>query len=65
MKHEIIILLNGELKTYERWEDIPKKFDAVIKFNPYMPPPPHTKEDHEEIESWMPRFQELMKRGTL
>jgi hypothetical protein len=29
-----------------------------------MPPPPHSKEDHDEIESWMPRFKELMSRGS-
>lgn len=64
MKHEFIILKNGKLKTYHRFEDIPKSFENVIKFNPYMPPPPHTKEDHEEIESWIPKFKELLSRET-
>jgi hypothetical protein len=64
MKHEFVILRNGKLETYTRFEDIPKKFDNVIKFNPYMPPPPHTAEDHAEIESWIPRFRELMNRET-
>lgn len=62
MKSEFIIMVNGELRTYERWEDIPQKFDHVIKFNPYMPPPPHTPEQHAEIESWQHRLQELIKR---
>lgn len=62
MKSEFILLVDGELRTYECWEDIPDKFDHVIKFNPYMPEPPHTEEQHEEIESWYPRFQELMRR---
>jgi hypothetical protein len=64
MKHEFIILVKGKLKTYTNWEDIPEKFDNVIKFNPYMPPPPHTEKEHDEIESWMPRFKELMSRET-
>jgi hypothetical protein len=64
MEHEFVILENGKIKTYTRYEDIPLKFDAMIKFNPYMPPPPHSEEEHEEIDSWVPRFQELLKRGT-
>jgi len=64
MDHEFIILLNGELKTYTRYEDIPDKFDNLIKFLPRTPEPPHTHEQHEEIDSWMDRLQELLKRET-
>lgn len=61
-KHEFVILVNGELKTYDRYEDIPEVFDNVIKFLPVIPPGPHTHEQHEEIDSWHDKFKELMKR---
>jgi len=62
MKHEFVIREKGELKTYTRWEDLPESFEYVIRFNPHMPPPPHTDEEHHEIESWQSRFKELLTR---
>jgi len=62
MKSEFIVMVRGTVITYDRWEDIPAEIDHVIKFNPYMPPPPHTEEQHAEIHSWMPRLQELIQR---
>ena len=64
MAHEFVILLNGELLTYTKYEDIPKKFDNVVRFIPKIPEPPHTHEQHKEIDSWNERLHELMKRET-
>jgi hypothetical protein len=64
MSHEFVVLLNGKLKTYTKYEDIPERFDNVIRFIPKIPEPPHTHEQHEEIDSWNERLQELMKRET-
>ena len=64
MAHEFVVLLNGELKTYTKYEDIPERFDNVIRFIPEIPEPPHTHEQHEEIDSWNERLQELVKRET-
>lgn len=64
MEHEFVILLNGKLETYSNYEDIPEKFDNVIRFMPKIPDPPHTHEQHEEIESWNQKFKDLMKRET-
>jgi hypothetical protein len=64
MSHEFVVLLNGKLKTYTKYEDIPERFDNVIRFIPEIPEPPHTHEQHEEIDSWNERLQELMKRET-
>jgi hypothetical protein len=64
MAHEFVILLNGELVTYTKYEDIPETFDNVIRFIPKIPEPPHTHEQHVEIDSWNDRLQELMKRET-
>ena len=30
--HEFQFLVNGELVTYSRYEDIPEEFEHVIKF---------------------------------
>jgi hypothetical protein len=64
MAHEFIILRNGVLEKYNKYEDIPESFENVIKFLPEIPPGPHSKEDHEEIDSWNDKLRELMKRET-
>ena len=62
MAHEFVILVNGELKTYNNYDDIPDDFENVIKFLPEIPDGPHTHEQHEEIELWNKRFQQLMEK---
>lgn len=64
MAHKFTILLDGKLINYDRYEDIPLEFDNLIEFLPEIPPGPHTDEQHEEIDQWMNRFAELMKRET-
>ena len=60
MAHEFTIIRKGKQETYTKYEDIPLDLDHVIKFLPDIPPPPHTHEQHEEIESWLGKFQKLM-----
>ena len=60
--HEFVLMIKGKLKTYHRYEDIPEDFDHVIKFVPYIPPGPHTHEQHEEIDRWPQRLQVLMEK---
>lgn len=64
MAHEFVVLLNGELKTYNNFEDIPEKFDNVIKFLPEIPKPPHTEHQHEEMDVWNDKLKELISRET-
>jgi hypothetical protein len=61
MAHQFVIMINGELHTYDQYEQIPDQFDHVIEFRPEIPPGPHTALQHEEIDSWMPRFKRLME----
>jgi hypothetical protein len=61
MNHRFVIMLAGQLCEYTRYEDIPDEFDHVIEFVPEIPPGPHTKEQHDEIESWIPKFKRLME----
>jgi hypothetical protein len=60
--HKFVIIVDGELNTYTKYEDIPEDFDHVIEFKPEIPEPPHTEEQHEEIEQWNLRLQKLMEK---
>jgi hypothetical protein len=64
MPNEFVILKNNKLETFTKYEDIPEKFDNLIKFLPEIPEPPHTHEQHEELDLWNERLKELMKRET-
>ena len=61
MTHRFVIMINGELQTYDNYEQIPDQFDHVIEFCPEIPPGPHTNDQHKEIELWNPRFQRFME----
>ena len=62
MAHEFVLLVNGELKTYANYEDIPDEFDNVIKFIPEIPDGPHSHNEHDEIEKWNEKLQLLMEK---
>jgi hypothetical protein len=51
----------GKLETYTEFEDIPKDFEHVIEFAPEVPPGPHTDQQHDEIDQWNDRLQQLMR----
>ena len=61
MTHRFVLMVKGELITYHNYEDIPEDFDHVIEFVPEIPPGPHTDQQHEEIEQWNDKLQELMR----
>lgn len=52
---------NNELFTYTNFEDIPSDFDHMIEFLPEIPPEPHTEEQHQEIQQWNGKLQQLME----
>ena len=60
--HNFEILLDGVLKTYREYDEIPKSFDNVSCFRPDLPPPPHTEEQHTEIHGWEEKFKLLLQR---
>jgi hypothetical protein len=55
-------MVDGIIHNFSRFEDIPDRIDHVIKFLPEYPPPPHTHQQHLEIEQWTPLLAELIKR---
>ena len=64
MAHQFAILIDGKVQVFDNYDDIPETFENVIRFEPEVPPEPHTEEQHEEIEKWHDKFKELMKRET-
>jgi len=59
---EFKFIINGELVTFDKYEDVPDEFEHVIKFLPDVIPEPHTEEQHEEMAQWNIRLQELMEK---
>lgn len=62
MAHRFLIQIDGQLRLFDQFYDIPQHIDHVIEFDPEIPPPPHTPEQHLDIEQWSDRLQELMRR---
>ena len=64
---EFKFIVDGEVVTVNRYEDIPEKFEHVIKFLPDVPAPVggggnHTDEQHAEMARWNGRLQALMEK---
>lgn len=62
MSHRFVILNDGIIETYNKYEDIPEFFDNIIEFAPEIPEGPHTHEEHDEIDQWNKRLKELLSR---
>ena len=64
MKGEFDIILDGVIKRYTDFDDIPLVFDNLIRFEPEIIPEPHTEEEHELMETYNDKLKELMSRET-
>ena len=64
MTHQFAILIDGKVQVFDNYDDIPETFENVIRFEPEVPPEPHTEEQHHEIEQWNDKLQQLLKRET-
>ena len=64
MAHQFAILIDGKVQVFDNYDDIPETFESVIRFEPEVPPEPHTEEQHHEIEQWNNKLQQLLKRET-
>ena len=60
---EYTVKIGDKLFNYKNVDDIPEKFDHLIKFLPTEPPEPHTPEEHDLIDSFVPKMREIQKRG--
>lgn len=60
--HRFVVMVQGQIRVYHEFDHIPQDIDHVIGFLPEIPPPPHTDQQHQEIDAWTDRFDELMRR---
>ena len=63
MPQRFDIIFKGKIQTYTEFEDMPAEFEHLVAFLPEIPPPPHTTEQHAEIDSWQDKFNQLMGRA--
>ena len=56
------MILDGQVAEFDRWEDLPERFDHLVRFLPQIPPPPHTPEQHADAEAWVGRLRAAMER---
>ena len=47
---------------YSNYDVIHQRLDNVINVEPTPPEPPHTEEEHEEMDTYNDKLKELMKR---
>jgi hypothetical protein len=59
---EYTVKIGNKLFNYTNVDDIPEKFDYLIKFVPIEPPEPHTQADHDYINTFPIKFSEIFKR---
>jgi hypothetical protein len=64
MRGRFVILRDGELEVYDDYDQIPARFDNLIEFMPEYPSGPHSDEEHDEMNTYTVRLQELMGRET-
>ena len=77
-EHRFVLLVDGQLRTFSRWADIPDRFDNVIEFAPDSMHDMtfeftleksgqrfiHSHWVHHLMEPWEDRLKELMSRET-
>ena len=59
---EYTVKIGDKLFDYTNVIDIPEEFDYLIKFVPTEPPEPHTQADHDYINTFPNKFNEIFKR---
>jgi hypothetical protein len=62
MNGEFVFIIDGEIKSFTDYRDIPDDFDHLIKFIPEIPHGPHSHDQHDEIDLWNQRLQKLMEK---
>lgn len=61
-KGSYLIMINGKLHEYSHWDQIPERFENIIRFAPDIPPGPHTPEQHLAIEQLPDIFRQFLER---
>lgn len=76
--HRFVLLVNGQLRTFHRWADLPEEFDNVVEFRPDSTHDrtfvytferdgvrfTHSHWVHHDMAPWEDRLHELVARET-
>jgi hypothetical protein len=58
---EYVVMIAGEKLYFHNTNQIPDRFDHLIRFAPFYPPAPHDLASHERIHRMSAKLQELME----
>ena len=61
---EFVVLKDKKICKFTKYSDIPKSFEQVISFIPDYPEGPHTQEEHNFMETFNSKLQELLSRAS-
>ena len=59
---EFQFIINGELVTFDNYDDVPDEVEHVIKFLTDILEDPHTEDEHKELALWNDKLQQLMEK---
>lgn len=62
MPDKIVIRIDNNLVIYDQLENVPLEFDHLIAYEPEIPRPPHTKEQHDRMHDFNKILHELLRR---
>ena len=62
MQGQYVVKIDNKTFEYTDANDIPKKFDHLIKFVPKEPSEPHSQKDHDYINTFPEKFKEVFAR---
>ena len=62
LEGKFVIREQDKLIEYDRCGDLPDEFDHLIKFEPKIPEPPHSVNDHIEMSRYSEYLQKLCSR---
>ena len=60
---EYIVKIGNKLFDYTNVDDIPEKFDHLIKFVPIEPPEPHTQADHDILIHFLSSLMKYLREN--
>jgi len=58
------VLKDKKVYKFTKFSDIPESFEQVISFIPDYPKGPHTQEEHNFMETFNSKLQELLSRAS-
>lgn len=59
---DYLVRVDGQLRHYSHWDDIPAEIDDLIRFAPTIPPGPHSEAQHAAIARLPEVLQQLRAR---